>query len=201
MRYALVGPSGVDRIAAPGTIDPAVPTRDGWTWLEVIDEARPETADGQHIEQVVTVEANRVVRAWSVTEALTLADLKAQLAVRIDGDAEAVRLRYVTPGAGMAMTYREKLEQAENVLAGGQELADGLSEGEARSAYPTLAASIGIEADTLWQCAQLVWAKYQAWAQISHDIEKARLAGKAAVAASSDHDSARAAYAAVTWPE
>lgn len=201
MRYALVGPNGVDRIAEPGTIDPTVATKAGWSWLEVVDESQPQSADGQTIEQTVTVEANRVVRGWSVTEALTLAALKTHLDSRIDSDAEVVRLRYITPGAGMAMTYREKLEQAENVLAGGQEAADALTEEDARSAYPTLAASIGIEASSLWACAQLVWAKYQAWAQVSHDIEKARLGGKSAVAASSDHDSARAAYAAVTWPE
>ena len=195
MRYALVGPTGVDRIAEPGTIDPTVATRDGWSWLEVIDDTRPETTDGQAIEQTVTVEADRVVRAWTVTEALTLGELKTHLGSRIDADAEAIRLRYVTPGAGMAMTYREKLEQAENVLASGQDAADALSGEDARSAYPTLAASIGIEGETLWACAQLVWAK------VSHDIEKARLGGKSAVAASSDHDSARAAYAAVTWPE
>ena len=43
---------------------------------------------------------------------LSLSEAKIQYARRIDFDAEEYRLKFITPGDGMAMTYREKFEQA-----------------------------------------------------------------------------------------
>lgn len=129
-----------------------------------------------------------------------LADLKTQLRAAIDSDAESIRLMYITPGDGQALTYREKLDQAEQVIADGQAAADAMTEAERLAAYPTLSASVGIEAPTLWGCANVVWAMYQAWLQLSFSIESARLAGKKAVADAGTNDAARAAYAAIAWP-
>lgn len=129
----------------------------------------------------------------------SLSDTKARLCATIDMDAETARRRYITPGAGMAMTYQEKYAQARAVDALGEAAANALSEVEYTAQFPTLAASVGIEANTLWACAQLVIDKYEAWATISNVIESTRLTGKKAVGDAADVDAARTAYGAVVW--
>lgn len=128
-----------------------------------------------------------------------LNELKIILIKRVDSDAEQIRLKYITSGTGMSMTYREKLEQAEEVIAKGQAAIDALDSQTQIVTYPTLAASVGIEAASLWDCAQTVIAKYQAWATLSHEIEKRRLGGKKAISEAADNASAQAAYDAVSW--
>lgn len=125
---------------------------------------------------------------------------KARLSRRIDDDAEAVRLRYITPGSGMAMVYQEKFAQAQAVAQMGADAANTLAAQEREAQFPTLSASVGIEAGTLYDCAQLVLARYAVFAQASLAIERSRLAGKAAVSAAQDITAMRAAYEAITWP-
>lgn len=132
---------------------------------------------------------------------LVLPTLKDQLSKRVDDDAERVRMRYITPGAGMSMTYLEKHNQAIAVEALGETAANALSEQDRAAQFPTLAASVGIEGATLWGCAQLVIQKYEAWAALSHAIERARLLGKASISSASDAAAAQAAYEAITWPQ
>lgn len=124
---------------------------------------------------------------------------KARLSRRIDDDAEAVRLRYITPGSGMAMVYQEKFAQAQGVAALGEAAANAMTQAEREAQFPTLAASVGIEAPTLWACAQIVLERYAQFAALSLVIERARLSGKAAIAAATTAAEARAAYEAVTW--
>ena len=126
--------------------------------------------------------------------------VKAGLKSRVDDDAERTRLRYITPGSGMAMTYQEKHRQAEAVEDMGQTAANALSEHDRAAQFPTLAASVGIEALTLWECAALVIARYEAFAELSGVIEGTRLRGKKAIGDASDAAAARAAYEAITWP-
>lgn len=128
-----------------------------------------------------------------------LQPLKRDLAARVDDDAERVRLIYLTPGAGMAMTYAEKRDQANAVHGLGQAAANALNEAERIAQFPTLAASVGLEAATLWDCAQLVIAKAESWADLSNVIERTRLLGKKSISDASDAASARAAYEAIEW--
>lgn len=128
-----------------------------------------------------------------------LAERKAALSRQVDADAEAVRLKYITPGSGMSMTYREKFEQALEVIALGELSANALTEAQRIDQYPTIAASVGLEAETLFACAQLVQQKYEAFADLSYGIERTRLAGKAAIAAASDVAGVESAYASITW--
>ena len=128
-----------------------------------------------------------------------LADEKTRLKLAVDEDAERIRLKYITPGDGMMMTYREKLEQAEHANAQGQAAIDAMTTVEGEAAYPTLSASVGIEADSLWDCAQLVLTTYQSWATLSHNIEKIRLAGKKAIDDAASVDDVRTAYQSIDW--
>jgi len=128
-----------------------------------------------------------------------LPSVKARLLRAVDDDAETVRLRYITPGAGMAMTYSEKFAQAQGVNAIGKDAANGLSQQEREAQFPTLSASIGLEAETLWDCAQLVLRKYAQFAALSLAIERTRLAGKKAISEASSAEASRAAYEAIKW--
>lgn len=119
-----------------------------------------------------------------------LAELKASLKRRIDDAAEAERLKYITPGAGQAMTYARKVEQAKAVLAA----TDPQPE-----AYPMLAASIGIDGDDLVEVATTIVAMDAAWEVIGGAIEAARLAAKRAVDFAEDAQAARAV--APVWPQ
>lgn len=120
-----------------------------------------------------------------------LEDVKAELKVRLDADAEVVRLHYITPGAGQAMAYLQKAAEAAACLA-------DTDPGPAD--YPLLAAEIGITAETLVGVATIVHAQHQAWRNIGGQIEAARLAGKAAIDAALTIDNAQAAFDAVEWP-
>jgi hypothetical protein len=116
----------------------------------------------------------------------------------VDADAETARLRYITAGAGMAMTYAEKKDQALAVLQMGEAAANALANNGAAE-FPTLSASVPLEAQSLYAAAQLVISKYEQWAALSRVIETTRLAGKKAISDASDVASAKAAYEAILW--
>lgn len=124
--------------------------------------------------------------------------IREHLRVRVDADAETVRQRYLTVGVGMAMTYQEKKDQALAVLQMGEAAANALANNGAAE-YPTLSASVPIEATSLYAAAQLVINKYEQWAALSRVIETTRLAGKKAISDASDAAAAQAAYEAITW--
>lgn len=130
-----------------------------------------------------------------------LANLKADYSKRVDADAESVRQQYITPGDGMALTYQEKFAQAQAVIAMGRDTANALSEADRRAQFPTLAASVGVEADTLADVADLVVSRYAQFAQLSYSIERARLSGKAAIQAATTADEVKAAYEAISWTQ
>ncbi|MFG1417005.1 hypothetical protein V5F38_04205 [Xanthobacter sp. V0B-10] len=132
----------------------------------------------------------RIVGGGIVPRSVDLSALKATLCTQIDAAAEAERARYITPGAGQAMTYQTKAAEA---------LALAADHAPDPSAYPLLSAEIGITASDLAGVGAVVRAAYAAWQVIGAGIERARLAGKAAVQAASDEAEARAA-AAVEWP-
>lgn len=118
---------------------------------------------------------------------------------KIEAEAEQARLRHITPGSGKAMTYQEKHAQARAVVALGESAANSLSEKERKEQFPVLAASVGIEADTIYACAEIVIARYEQFADIVGTIERTRLLGKKAISDASDAAGARAAYEAIQW--
>lgn len=123
--------------------------------------------------------------------AAMLAAAKRMLADRIDAAAEAERLRYITGGAGQAMTYQRKADEARACLTATDPMpAD----------YPMLAAEIGITAEDLTGVAQIVNAAYEAWLAVGSQIEAERLGTKAAIDAATTVEEASAAAEAVVWP-
>lgn len=120
----------------------------------------------------------------------TIDTLKLTLTAKVDADAEAARLQWITPGSGQALTYEQKRAEAERMATDPAPKPD---------AYPLLAAEVGITADTLAAVGTLVRARAAAWTAIAAQIESLRLQAKAAVMAASNAAEARAA-AVVTWP-
>lgn len=139
----------------------------------------------------------QIVRTW---QAPALTDVKAQLCQEVDDRAESIRAIYATSQAGMAMTYQEKFAQANAVDALGEAVANALTTEQALAAFPIVAASIGIEAPTLWAAAQLVIGKYQEWSLLASAIERARLGGKKSINESASVEAAVAAFEAIQWP-
>lgn len=122
---------------------------------------------------------------------ISLVATKTAIKRQIDANAEAERLRYITPGEGQALTYSRKVEEAKRAMA----------ENNPESAnYPMLAASLGIDGDTLKAVAEVVLTMDAQWAIIGSQIEHTRLAAKQAVEAAEDEAAARAIVDAIVWP-
>lgn len=185
MKYARV--EG-DTLLEIRTMQDPPPPHKAYLWRPVVYEG----AGG--IEQT-TIEADRVLVTRSDHP---LDHIKTDLKSRVDDAAETARLRYTTPGSGMAMTYAEKKDQAIAVIAMGEAAANALANSGAAE-FPTLSASVPLEAATLHAAALLVMQRYEAFAALSRVIELTRLQGKKSISDASDAASARAAYEAIQW--
>lgn len=119
---------------------------------------------------------------------------------RIDADAEATRLKYITTGSGQAMTYNEKLAEARLILVSqaSQDAANAMDSVTLQATYPMIAACIGIDGATASAVATTVQASWAAWAQIGGKIEKKRRDAKAAIGAATTVEAVTAA-ANVDW--
>lgn len=134
--------------------------------------------DGETVTRVHTVEP---------VPPVDLAALKRELRAGIDAAAEVERSRYITPGAGQALTYQGKAAEAERYIQ-----TSGAGD------YPLLAAEVGVTGETLQQVAQIVANLHAQWQMIGGAIERARLTAKAAVDAAEDEAAARGVMP--NWP-
>ena len=122
----------------------------------------------------------------------SLAQLKAQLIEQVDREAEAARLRFVTPGAGQALEYQATEAEARAYLAdpspGGKPWPWLEAERAAQGGTPTLAA-----------IAAEVAAQADAWVAVGSAIKQLRRAAKLAIEGATTVAGSRAA-SSVTWP-
>lgn len=124
-----------------------------------------------------------------------LAGVKAKTLVAIDSQAEASRLRYVTPGAGQAMEYTATEAEARRWAVG-----------ESFTLYPFLAAEAdAVEAATGTRPSEAVVvadviAQADAWVTIGSTIKRIRREAKMAVEAATTVAQVRAIQAALLWP-
>lgn len=121
----------------------------------------------------------------------SFSDFKSTLKANVDALAETERLKYITSGAGQALTYMQKSDEARRYLS---------SESPNVADYPLLSAEVGITAPDIAGVATVVSAAYGQWQQIGAAIEAVRLGGKAAIDAAEDDVSAKSAFDAITWP-
>jgi hypothetical protein len=102
-------------------------------------------------------------------------DLEKQAAyyhARIDADAEAIRLQYITPGSGQTLTYLRKLDAARGYLAGAP-LTDAQM---ARITHE--AARLNVTAE---QAAESLVAIGDTWDALDAALDNARLVAKQAI--------------------
>lgn len=95
--------------------------------------------------------------------------VRAYLMARVDLEAEQVRLRFVTGGAGQAMTYARKEAEARAWTA------------DNAAPTPFLNAEAAATGQPLAAVAAEVVARADAWVQIGSAIEGARMGAKAAI--------------------
>lgn len=132
---------------------------------------------------------------WQELDAVGQLDaLKNSLKAAVDEAAEAERLKYITPGAGQAMTYQRKVEEGRRVIA-----TVAASDEIDAADYPLLSASVGIDGNTLADVAQLVIQMDAAWAQVGAAIEAVRLGAKKAIGEANSEAAAMAVHP--VWPQ
>lgn len=167
------------------------PTEPVYVFPEIPAGAVEVPTPPSHASEVWDFEAE----AWDAAH--SLATLKASLKARLDADAEAERLRYITAGAGQAMEYQQAAAEADLLLTA--VAADPEIEPDPLQ-YPMLAASVGIDGDTLVDVATTVATMHGQWRVIGSAIRAARRAGKEAIDAAPTAEAAQAAFDAVEWP-
>lgn len=183
-----------------------------WYWLaedgRVFASARQVIVDDDDDAYLAWLAAGHVATPWPRDDAGEQTDaamqdvlrpyglwvgldaLKIGLKAAIDVAAEAERMKYITAGAGQAMTYARKVEQARAAQADADP-----HPGD----YPLLDASVGIDGDDVLDVAATVLTMDAAWEQIGAAIEAARLNAKQAINEAETAGAARAVTP--VWPQ
>ncbi|NTA36842.1 hypothetical protein [Agrobacterium salinitolerans] len=175
---------------------------DGNTVAEVLEfpsQAAIEAAFHPDIAKTIFRCTNKTEVGWVYEDgvfappqdAIDLQSIKAILKSSVDTEAEGQRLKYITPGAGQALTYMQKSDEARRYLS--EDNPDAAN-------YPLLSAEVGITADDMAGVASAVSAAFAQWQQIGAAIEAARLGGKASIDASGNAADAQEAFNAIAWP-
>lgn len=142
---------------------------------------------------VATAQFERDLAERQAADAISAIDrARRDAKTAIDAAAEQQRLRVITPGAGQALVYQAKLEEARACVA---------DAAPAETAYPLLAAEVGITAADLAAVAAAIIATAAQWHQAAAAIETVRLAAKRAVDSAADPAAVQAVLVAITWPE
>lgn len=178
----------------------------------IFSSARRKIMDPADVDYSLWLGAGGVATAWprnengdqtdkSLQEVLTqqglfmdgpagLSAMKEHLKSEIDRQAEIERLKYITSGAGQAMTYQEKFSEL---------VAYEGDSNPTKEKYPMMAAEIGITAASLSGVASTIRAAYDLWKKIGSGIEVARLTAKSNIDKAASEKEARAA-AEIIWP-
>lgn len=122
---------------------------------------------------------------------IPLDQIKTTIKASIDHNAEACRLKYITPGAGQAMTYQQKSDEAARYL---------VATSPSAADYPLLSAEVGVTAEDIAGVAAVVDAAFRQWQSIGSAIEAVRLRSKRDIDLAPDADAARAVFDAIVWP-
>lgn len=148
--------------------------------------AWPRDDDGSQTEAAL----QQVLKPYGLY--VGLLNVKEGLKSKVDSAAEIERLKYITPGNGQAMTYQQKVAEAQAFKAAiDPKAAD----------YPILSSEVGITAETLGEVADIILAAFGQWQQIGALIESIRLGAKRDIDVAADEAAARAIVDAIEWPQ
>lgn len=183
MKYALIHNGEVRQIF---DVDPMLPTGEhvpGAESLDVIEAPDDVDRDWRLVDGVLQPPS---------TFPVDIEQLRANLKAAVDAEAEIERLKYITPGSGQAMTYQQKVSEAQDLKAAANPLV---------ADYPILSSEVGITAETLAEVADVVLLAFAQWQQIGAAIESIRLGAKRDIDAAADEAAARAIVDAIEWPQ
>ncbi len=130
----------------------------------------------------------------------TLDELKAAAVAEVDAQAEAARYRYITPGAGQAMTYDAKGKETERWAADGAPDPANYPWARARAARLN---GVTPPEVTVAQAQAVIdeWAAViAAWEAAGIAIEDVREQAKEDIEAAADRAAVDAALAGLAWP-
>lgn len=142
--------------------------------VEIVNEAVPAGRSITGSELVIVDDG--VVRRFT-TDAIDLAATRSSMKAAVDAQAEQERQKYITQGAGQAMTYQAKAAEASHFI-----------ETSGAGQYPFLSQEVGITADTLAGVADAVFNMHNLWLSYGADIERARLKAKRDIDAAETYD-------------
>ena len=117
----------------------------------------------------------------------------------IDNQAENIRLKLITPGAGQALVYQGKKEEAARFLAQYPDHNDALVNADV-TIWPLLNAEVPVTAPCMWLVAQTVTYLSSEWTRISALIETIRLEAKVAVGRAASVTEINSITSSITWP-
>ena len=146
-----------------------------WTEAELLEIGVHRIVENEVPDNLIIVGSelvidNDIVRRVYATEEIDLEQEKNNRKAIIDSQAEATRQKYITQGAGQAMTYQSKAAEAIRY-----------HETNGQGDYPFLSEEVGITGDTLADVAATVLTMHHEWQIIGAQIERERLAAKKAV--------------------
>ncbi|KAB2768632.1 hypothetical protein [Brucella anthropi] len=136
-------------------------------------------------------ELSKVLKPYGLTIG-SFEEIKSMLKAEVDSAAEIERLKYITPGNGQAMTYQQKVTEAQAFKA---------TTNPQDMDYPMLSSEVGITAEAISEVADVVLAAFAHWQQIGAMIESIRLGAKRDIDAAEDEAAARAVVDSVEWPQ
>lgn len=117
--------------------------------------------------------------------------------------AEQARLRFLTPGGGKMMSYRDKLDEAVDLLTAFPTANDfdTADPAPAPGTWPILESEVGHKGNTAWEVADLIHTTYQAWKIIEGQINATNLQAKVDLDAATTEREAEELLRALSWPE
>lgn len=130
-----------------------------------------------------------VARLNPSPEAPDLTALRDDAVRKVNREAEAYRLQFITAGDGQVMAYQQKLAEARAAIADGD---------IAEAAIPHIVAEAAIDGMTKTEKAEQIVATFEAWQAVSAAIEAKRLGAKKAIAAA-ETVAAISSAASVDW--
>ena len=186
--------SNIDIPAVLAVIRPGAAWRRANTYQDLVDTWEDD-------QQSVPTETE-LFDGWAVVVSARDDEARAAALAEIDRQAEQQRQKYITPGAGQAMSYQVKAEQAADCLAN-YTAASPPTPGT----YLLLDSEVGVMANAdatltadAYEVAVVVDATRAAWLQAEAAINGTRVQAKADVKAAVDNADVKAIVAAIIWP-
>ncbi len=175
----------------------SVPAHKRELWRPVVYEGRGDT------KQTI-VEADKVRVLLSMSGSLD--DIKHAYRLRIEAEAEAIRMKYLTPGDGKALAYTEIKDESlavgndqTNPVAKSFDELDQEQKNTMEALYPLLSAEIPFRGNSYEAVATIVQTQYAAFRQIEKSVTRTLNQAKASIAEATTVEQVESAYASINW--